>query len=670
MEAPDADEPRLYFDCPCCDGKLAVRESLAGVEGPCCQCGELITAPQLESSNPCPAYSEPITKPSITWFRSASVLTVMGALALAAVTFASAPEPSPPSPAQTSSSSSASLSKGRAFLKDIVVPASKADPAATQTVATNPAIGSADALPAPAGTLPGALEVLPPRLELATNAGVDRQPLGAALEPAQAPAKSLVPAAGQAPQDPSPTPDDSDSASAPASRLGENGERLYSFRAQDLDIQKALSLFARANQLNIVPDPDVVGNITVDISDLPLEQIMEAFLAAHGFHWEENKRLIRVHRMRTEVFTIDYPRLVRSGNGYSSASLGGAGGGSSGGGASGGGGSGGGGGGGGSGGNGGGGTSITQADSIDFWAELDEQLKLLSSDGGTLMIDKMSGIVQVTDRPQVVEHIGEFLGKMKTRIGRQVDIEARIYEVTLNRRFELGVDWTAVIERADLGVLSNLDASTIVRNPVGGVVPGNPAIIASLMKQERNGQINATLIALKEQGDVRAVSQPRLRSLNNQMAVIKVGTEQPFFSSSSGFVAGNGGSPGGTFENTSFEMITVGTILSITPQISDDNQITLDVSPVITSLVGVESAGGNSTTTAPVLDIKQSSSLIRVRDGETIIIAGLIQDKTSKSVRGIPILGDVPLLKRVFRGQLDSKQQTELVIFLTPTIVE
>ena len=219
-------------------------------------------------------------------------------------------------------------------------------------------------------------------------------------------------------------------------------------------------------------------------------------------------------------------------------------------------------------------------------------------------------------------------------------------------------------------MLSAIDASTIIRNPVGGVVPGSPAIIASLMKQERNGQINATLIALKEQGNVRAVSQPRLRSLNNQMAVIKVGTEQPFFSSSSGFVAGNGGSPGGTFENTSFEMITVGTILSITPQISDDDLITLDVSPVITSLVGVESAGGNSATTAPVLDIKQSSSLIRVRDGETIVIAGLIQDKTTKSVKGIPILGDIPLLKRVFRGQLDSKQQTELVIFLTPTIVE
>ncbi|MEZ5325093.1 MAG: secretin N-terminal domain-containing protein [Verrucomicrobiales bacterium] len=446
------------------------------------------------------------------------------------------------------------------------------------------------------------------------------------------------------------------------------GDQLYSFRASDLDIQEALALFARAYKLNIVPDPDVRGSITVDLHNLPLEQVMEAFLSAHGFHWEEANELIRVHRMQTEIFTIDYPRMVRTGDGYSSASLGG--GGSSGGAGGGGGGSGGGGAGGGGGASGGGGTNITQQDSIDFWTELETQLKSIASKDGKLMIDKMSGILQVTERPDVLKNISEFLAKMQRRVRRQVDIEAKIYEVTLNRQFQLGVDWSLIIERADLDLLSGIDGMTSVRNPMGGAIPRDPSIIASLVKNDRNGQLSATINALQEQGNVKAVSQPRLRSLNNQMAVIKVGTEQPFFSSNSGFITGTTAAPGGTFENTSFEMITVGTILSITPQISDDDQITLDVSPVITSLVGTESAGGNSVTTAPVLDVKQSSSLVRVHDGETIVIAGLIQEKTTRSVKGIPVLGSIPLLGRAFRGNTDTKSQTELVIFLTPTIIE
>ncbi len=286
---------------------------------------------------------------------------------------------------------------------------------------------------------------------------------------------------------------------------------------------------------------------------------MEAFLAAHGFHWEENGGLIRVRRMQTENFTIDYPRLVRSGDGYSSASLGGAGSGGAGGSSGGSGGSSAGGGAAGGGGNsGGGGTSITQQDSIDFWAELEIQLKLIASQDGKLLIDKMSGIVQVTDRPQVLRNISEFISRMQKRVRRQVDIEARIYEVALSRRFELGIDWNLVIERADLNLSSAIKASTIVRNPLGGLTPRDPSIIATLVKNEEHAQLAAALVAIKEQGDVKAISQPRLRSLNNQMAVIKVGTEQPFFNSSSGFIAGNSGSPGGTFENTSFEMITLG----------------------------------------------------------------------------------------------------------------
>jgi len=101
-------------------------------------------------------------------------------------------------------------------------------------------------------------------------------------------------------------------------------EPLYSFRAENLDIKQALALFGRANNLNIVPDLEVTGLVTVDLQGLPLSGIMDALLDVHGFFWEEKNGLIRVHTMETRIFTIDYPRLIRSGDGYSSATLSGA----------------------------------------------------------------------------------------------------------------------------------------------------------------------------------------------------------------------------------------------------------------------------------------------------------------------------------------------------------
>jgi type II secretory pathway component GspD/PulD (secretin) len=136
-----------------------------------------------------------------------------------------------------------------------------------------------------------------------------------------------------------------------------------------------------------------------------------------------------------------------------------------------------------------------------------------------------------------------------------------------------------------------------------------------------------------------------------------------------------GGLGGGTAVGTTdtivqdtYQLITIGTILALTPQIGEDGFVTIDISPVITDLRDtVTSQDGN--TTAPELDIKQASSMVRVRSGETIIMGGLIQNTSAKAVRSIPLLGDIPILGVLFQGRSNAKQKKELVIFLTPTIV-
>src|SRR5262249_17368620 len=115
-------------------------------------------------------------------------------------------------------------------------------------------------------------------------------------------------------------------------------------------------------------------------------------------------------------------------------------------------------------------------------------------------------------------------------------------------------------------------------------------------------------------------------------------------------------------------IITIGTVLAITPQIATNDWISLDISPAITSLVETRNSPSGQSS-APVLDIKQASTLVRVRTGETIVIGGLIQDPVAKTLRKVPLVGDIPGLGKLFQGTFVAKEKKELVIFLTPTIV-
>jgi type II secretory pathway component GspD/PulD (secretin) len=157
-----------------------------------------------------------------------------------------------------------------------------------------------------------------------------------------------------------------------------------------------------------------------------------------------------------------------------------------------------------------------------------------------------------------------------------------------------------------------------------------------------------------------------VRTLNNQAALIKVGTDKPFFRRSAITTTVAGSAPQ-ISEDVQVQSITIGTVLALTPQISEDGWITLDISPVITRLV--DTVTGPLNTTAPEVDIKQTTSLVRIRENTTIVLGGLIQNERYKTERKVPLLGDIPILGYPFRGVFESKRRTELVIFITPTIV-
>jgi MSHA biogenesis protein MshL len=458
--------------------------------------------------------------------------------------------------------------------------------------------------------------------------------------------------------------------------------RLYSFRATGQPVRLALSQLATAYSLNIVVDQDVDGQVTVDLKNLPLEKVLEAVLEPLGLSWNWQDGLLRVTREETRTFNIDYLRLVRSGAGTSTSSVSLSGGGGGGGGST-----------------GSSSSSVAQNDTINFWNELQEQLEAIlersdesyagferpvattvqtdmqtnitttltqpvRESAGRLVIDRLSGTVQVTTSRARMKNVEEFLQRIKEGINRQVFIEAKVVEVQLNDERSLGIDWNEL----DFGSLT-LGTDLIISNPAGGF-GALPATVSGTYIRSFDGSldsIDAAIAALEEQGDVKVVSQPKVRTLNNQQAIVRVGTERTFFTTTTTIIPVAGGAPIETVTNTP-STINEGLVLTVTPQISESGEITMDVSPVLTNITGTDTSP-DGLSNAPILDIKQTSTLVRMFDGETIVVGGLIQQAVSATRRSVPLLGDIPGLGKLFSATYDRDVSRELVIFLTPHII-
>lgn len=438
-------------------------------------------------------------------------------------------------------------------------------------------------------------------------------------------------------------------------------------RLEKAPLPAALRSLGRACQVNILLDLEVTGEVTAEVNHGTLRSTLTALTEPGGYYFEETPDGIAVRYRRTVLYAIDYPQLTRSGSGSASITLGGA--------------------------NNGGGygqngqtqpvaqtlggngqiqtgsdatqVSISQENQNTFWTGLESELRTMLKDGDSLVVNKFSGVAQVTAPVRRQETIRAFIELVNRRITQQVEIEARIVEVTLHNERKLGVDWDLAASTAGS---VQLDASAPLQ--VGGV--GGTLLAANTFAANLGfGRATAVIHALQQQGQVKTVAQPRLRALNNQTAFIKVGEDRPFFRLQQTTTLQQPGATTAfnqTQENFTVSTITIGTILAVTPQIDGDRVITLDVLPAITRLQAiVTSPDGRQT--APVTEVKQASTIVRLRDGETAIIGGLISEESGETVRRVPALGRVPILGTAFSSKATLRARKELVIFLTPRLV-
>ena len=311
---------------------------------------------------------------------------------------------------------------------------------------------------------------------------------------------------------------------------------------------------------------------------------------------------------------------------------------------------------------------------IYAWGGIASNINSLLSSEGKILYGSEPNSILVIDYPENLKRIEEYL-RMIDVPPKQVLIEARVVEVRLQGESSLGVNWQAFAEKGGFEIgqfrIGSTKGGPLEQNipykstyyPPGSTAEEEPFTITVF-----DENINVVLKALANSYDTNILSAPRITTVNNRPAEIKIIQKLPWAEpevemSDQGIAI--------TW-NINFE--EVGIILKVTPTITDDGKIVMELEPEVSEKVGdyeltVVQGATQVPYTVPIIDKRSADTKVVIGNGQTLIIGGLIKEKNTKGVTKVPILGDVPLLGWFFKSKKDTKDKTELLIFVSPTIV-
>lgn len=333
-------------------------------------------------------------------------------------------------------------------------------------------------------------------------------------------------------------------------------------------------------------------------------------------------------------------------------------------------------------------SKITTTTQTDFWSELKSSLTAIigDKDGRTVVVSPQSGIVLIRAMPMEIRQVENYLKVTQLAVDRQVMLEAKIIEVQLNDGYQSGINWGAFKRngqnRFAVGANANsfsLPGGTPVPGSTlgsvfGAALPTAASTSAGLMNIAVQADNFAALIAfLNTQGRVHVLSSPRIATLNNQMAILKVGTDD-FFVTNVSSTTVTGTSTTST-PNVTLRPFFSGIALDVTPQISEDGLITLHIHPSVSQVTEnkkvVDLGGSQGQLNLPLASsaVSETDSVVRVQDGSIVAIGGLMRQSMSDDRSAIPAAGDVPVLGALFRHTNRVSQKRELVILLKTTVV-
>ncbi len=411
---------------------------------------------------------------------------------------------------------------------------------------------------------------------------------------------------------------------------------IFNIYIRDADIRSVILSLSKQSKYSFILDPNVQGNVTMDLKEVTIQKALNEILASHGYTYDMKGDFIRIYKPKreTKIFRLNYLPTIREGTTTVEA-------------------------------NAPGGvdkeektpTVVINKESTDLWAEIENGLKGIVSKAGTFSINKLASLIIVTDYSDNLEKIAELLETVEGTIQRQVLIEATVIEVTLSDNYETGINWTHIIGNEQKSRYAIFSQSS-------------PDILSSSVFSFYFKYPNfETLIkALSQQGKINIISKPRITTLNNQKAIIKVGTEEVYFEYERRWEEYAGEAQAQLVNVWTPQFFTVGLVLDVTPQIGSSDEITLHIHPLFSEKKedkDVPTGGG----TVPIVTIRESSSVVKIKSGQTIVLAGLMMEKNTNKTNGVPVLQNIPFIGNLFKHNYIAKENTELVVTLTPKIM-
>ncbi len=428
-----------------------------------------------------------------------------------------------------------------------------------------------------------------------------------------------------------------------------------------VDVRSILRTVAADVDLGLQMGPEVEGEVNLHLEDVPLDQALLALMAPIDLGYEIvlDSLIVFKKGLVNRWFDFDYPATEREGTGELSVSPRAAGGGEEGGGGS----------------SGKNESNVKSSTKMKIWPDVVAALtalvfqgaselsgssedaggsvNLADPEGRSLIVNPMAGVIQVTAEWNRVHKIEILLQRLGESLLRQVAIEVQILEVTLNDGHQTGINWHTITG-------DDYDASM---NSVNDDI-GNTFFDFVVNADKVAGMLEA----VSTQGDLRVVSSPRITTLNNQKAVVRVVTEEVYFEAEvEPLIVTDAGSTQPVV-NYSPRIIPIGVVLDVTPQVSADGSITLNVHPTISNVLRIVTSPNEDT--QPVISVRELDTVGTVKDGQTLVIAGLMYEGNTLNNSGVPLLKDIPLLGYLFKKSSWQKTDIELVMLLTPVILD